>query len=165
MTGDYQTGKGDEGSPVFCADGMLGKLARWLRFMGFDTVYAGSESTDQQIITYVKDKGMILITSDRLMASMYRDSVLISSNAISDQIRAVISCFRPDPGKFMTRCSACNSLLRGINVESMDPRVPDSVKENHLAVMECPGCGRFYWQGTHYRSIIMKLNSILGDYH
>ncbi|MCL4341503.1 MAG: Mut7-C RNAse domain-containing protein [Candidatus Thermoplasmatota archaeon] len=164
MTGVYQTGKGSEGSPVFCADGMLGKLARWLRFMGFDTVYAGSESTDKQIISYVRDRGMILLTSDRLMASMYRDSVLIRSNVLSEQIREVISRFMPDPGKFMSRCSVCNSLLHEIKQEKVDLRVPDSVKENHLAVMECPGCGRLYWHGTHYPSILMKLNSILRDY-
>lgn len=164
MSGDYQTVKGDEGSPVFCADGMLGKLARWLRFMGFDTVYAGSEGTDQQIISYVKDMGMILLTSDRLMASMYGDSLLIRSNVISEQIRAVISRFRPDPGKFMTRCSVCNSTLHDIKLEKVDLRVPDSVKESRLAVMECQGCGRLYWHGTHYCSILMKLNSIMGDY-
>jgi uncharacterized protein with PIN domain len=162
MFGNCQETTEDRESQVFCADGMLGKLARWMRFMGFNTLYAGSTLSDLEIIAFAKGRSMVLLTSDRLLAASYDPSILICSTNLPEQIRRVVSAFRPDPSKFMTRCSVCNCIITKMESPGVNVKVPLSVTERGMEVMRCPGCGRLYWKGSHFDSIIMKINSIIG---
>lgn len=143
-------------SPRWLADEMLGRLARYLRFLGHDTEYVrGSE--DSEISQRARREGRTLLTRDRRLAASTPGSLLLESPELGEQIRAV---HRAYPTAQWTvrfeRCSLCNSLLVPWTPPSggeWPSEVPRDLVEKGLAVFECPGCGQRYWEGSHTRRI------------
>jgi uncharacterized protein with PIN domain len=144
----------------FVADSMLGKLARYLRIMGYDTVYQKTYS-DQKLVELVEE-GRVLLTRSNARFSKYPDSIFIDHDLIRDQLRAVdrnIGLNR-DQGKWFTRCSVCNGMLSDVNRELGRQHVPDFVLLSYPdKVRFCPSCGRFYWPGTHRERMLARLKN------
>jgi uncharacterized protein with PIN domain len=155
--------KSPEEVPKFMVDGMLGKLCRWLRFFGFDAEYAGCEISDSEVIFISQSQNRILVTSDRELASRFRNSILLSEKAIKRQIRRIVSEFPPDPEAFLSRCSLCNGELEQINLKGLRESLPESVYGRQLSVRQCKKCRKFYWDGTHQSSIMKTLRELTGE--
>ncbi|MDH7555712.1 MAG: Mut7-C RNAse domain-containing protein [Candidatus Methanosuratincola sp.] len=135
----------------FVADAMLGKLARWLRIIGYDTEYLPSAG-DDELISAAEGGGRLLLTRDgELFRRAVRrgvPAILIKSTAIVEELSEITRTLGLRlSGE--TRCPLCNELL----VEGGDgPDVPARGK-----VWECPRCRKFYWHGTHW----LKINETL----
>jgi len=138
-------------APRFAADRMLGRLARWLRVLGFDTAYR-SDLPGRRLLTVAAREDRIVLTRDaRLRCPRGRTRVLrIASDRFRDQLRELD---RAVPlggvGARPSRCVECN-----LEVEALDPgEVPDSVPEYVRATQRefqrCPRCRRIYWPATH----------------
>jgi len=144
----------------FVADSMLGKLARYLRIMGYDTVYQKSYS-DQRLSELVKE-GRVLLTRSHARFSRYPDSIFIDRDLVRDQLQAVdkkIGLNR-DQKKWFTRCSVCNSVLSKPDRAAAPQDVPDFVSFSYpQQVRFCPSCRRFYWPGTHRERMLERLKS------
>jgi len=154
------------GSFRFIVDENVGKLARWLRMMGYDTlIFTGVD--DSQMVTRALDEDRVILTRDtqimrrRAVAGGRVAAVLIRSDNPERQMRQVVEVlnldcqFRP-----FTVCLECNQLLEERSREQVQERVPPYVFQTQQRYMECPGCHRIYWRGTHWEAMSKKLENI-----
>ncbi len=143
---------------LFVADSMLGKLARYLRIMGYDTVYQSSY-TDQRLSELVME-GRILLTRDHAIARSYSNALLIDGDLVRDQLKEVDTALKlsRDHGNWFSRCLICNSSLSRVEGEAAREHVPDFVfLHYHDRISFCPSCRRFYWPGTHRERMAGRL--------
>jgi hypothetical protein len=142
----------------FVADHMLGTLAKWLRFLGYDTLYPDCID-DGELVRIARDEKRVLLTRDKEIArrkdGKHVKIILIKDKDVEKQVAEVFSyCgIKPDPGMFLSRCSVCNSPIEPVGQGEAGNRVPAGVFERHDRFWKCPGCGRFYWEGTHWTKI------------
>ncbi|MCX5867370.1 MAG: Mut7-C RNAse domain-containing protein [Proteobacteria bacterium] len=141
--------------PRFAADCMLGKLAKWLRILGFDTAYSNGWK-DRELLSLARAEGRVLLTRDTRLFRRVSGSdrvIFIENDSFRSQIQEVISHlnFLPPPERFFTRCSWCNHSLVDFPRGEARARVPDYVFETQESFAFCPGCERIYWGGTHRR--------------
>ena len=146
---------------LFLADAMLGKLARWIRICGFDICYADSTMIDSDILDKVAKSGRILITRDRELSIRSDSSLLIRSDRSDEQLLEFFRKYSPQPSKFFTRCTVCNGILDPVIHPYDGLTVPESVALRRLNVYVCRICHKIYWNGTHRKSIEIKLRSIM----
>jgi uncharacterized protein with PIN domain len=140
-------------------DHMLGSLARWLRFMGYDTAYP-EPGPDRFLIERAHSEDRILLTRDKELAARVRGAVLIRSDSLEDQIRevaAVLPLRLVDP---LSRCSLCNEILVPATTESVKDLVPEGVRSRHDIFWRCPSCNRVYWQGSHWDKMVTRLRDL-----
>lgn len=109
---------------------MLGKLAKYLRLMGYDTYYSNKSLADDEILEIAKKENRILITRDRDLASRYGKSYLLNSTDTIDQLKEIVKAFNLNTKRMMTRCSICNVELIKINKASVKGKVPEKVYGN-----------------------------------
>jgi len=155
----------------FIADSMLGRLARWLRLLGCDTLYY-PYIEDRRLIRIAGEEGRALITRDTRLVKMrgLRKFLLLHENDPFEQLKKVIITFNLNPfglrkGGFEThpysRCSLCNTPLESISKEHAKLHVPEYVYQTSESFKQCPACGKFYWKGTHPEKLRKKLMEIL----
>ncbi len=140
-------------------DHMLGSLARWLRFIGYDTAYP-EPTSDRDLIDMARREERILLTRDKELAGRVRDAVEIRSDDLDEQIRevaAVLPLRLIDP---LSRCSLCNSVLLPVSRNAIEELVPAGVRSRHEEFWRCPSCQRVYWQGSHWDKMVERLNHL-----
>lgn len=143
----------------FLADGMLGKLCRWMRFFGYDTEYAGSKLTDDEIVLICRNSNLILVTMDIELSRRLENSVLLRTFNTDEQLGIVTSRFHIDGELAMSRCPDCNGILTETDTVNSDS-VPRGISDRFRVFMVCSHCHKVYWKGTHYNSIIAKIAQI-----
>lgn len=146
----------------FICDRMLGKLAHWLRIIGYDTLY-NSDEPIPRLLSQMRDSKRILLTrSLRLLREItYPYKRWIESDLWQEQIRQVVLEFNLETQNFLlSRCSLCNILVEKTNVEIVRDRIPDYIAQNMDEFYTCPSCNRIYWNGTHCENIINKLKEV-----
>ncbi|AEH51713.1 Mut7-C RNAse domain-containing protein [Pseudothermotoga thermarum] len=137
---------------MFFADRMLGKLAKKLRLLGFDTLYL-SQIEEDEILKLCFETGRILITRNRElhMKALKQGirSLLLKSDSWRQQLVELSKVLDLKNADRMTRCSLCNAELILANPEKVKQKVPLYVQQIRNEFYECPVCGRLYWEGTH----------------
>ncbi len=147
-------------SPKFIVDFMLGKLARNLRLLGFDTVYI-RHLDRESLFSRMLEEERILLT--RAHCFPERDDVFITdSDDPYHQTREVIRAFKLIPHPF-ARCTVCNFPLESVEKTEVKEHVPPYVYRTHREFSRCPSCGRIYWKGTHYEKISRLISEILEE--
>ena len=142
----------------FVADCMLGRLAKWLRALGYDTHYQRYYRPGD-IENLVKE-GRLFLSRHRGKTDHYTHAVFIHANGVSDQIaelkkKAHLTSVRLT---WFSRCLVCNVLLTDAQIDSARENVPEYVfYENMAGIRLCPLCGRYYWPGSHRKSMIRQL--------
>jgi len=141
------------------ADQMLGKLAKWLRFLGHDTLYPSAED-DDELIKISREENRILLTRDRnlvLSKSKVHDLpgvCFIESDDPDLQLKQVVAELNLDLGdKILTRCSECNAKIIIVNKEQVKEHVPKGVYDRQETFWYCEACDKYYWQGSHYDKV------------
>ncbi|MCS7182422.1 MAG: Mut7-C RNAse domain-containing protein [Thermoanaerobaculum sp.] len=148
--------------PAFACDAMLGSLARWLRFAGFDTLYA-PHVDDWQLAARAHAEGRWLLTRDRVLAARTGPRVVCLTAAtlegqVAELRRRLGLEVRQE--EFCTRCSHCNGLLRPASQEEVRGLVPPFVATHASHFARCTLCGRVYWPGTHFPRILRRLEQL-----
>ncbi|MEM4481885.1 MAG: Mut7-C RNAse domain-containing protein [Desulfurococcaceae archaeon] len=144
--------------PKFVVDTMLGSLARWLRILGYDTLYE-REIEDWQILRRAELESRVIITRDRGLHNKAIKhglrSILIWEEDMSDRLAhiAVIAGIKLSVDLKRTRCPEDNTLLVKVEKEKVKDRVPEAVHRFHSDFWECPRCGKVYWIGSHWKMI------------
>ena len=148
-----------EKSPRFVLDTMLGELARWLRIMGYDTLYSRTY-TDNQILQVAERTGRIVVTRDwglyvrarkRGLRAVYIAGDRVVERLAELKLQTGIE-LRLDPG--LSRCPECNAKLVVVrDKEQVRGRVPPRSFEMYDTFYVCPRCGRVYWEGSHWRNM------------
>jgi uncharacterized protein with PIN domain len=135
------------------ADGMLGRLAKWLRLLGYDTAY-NNTATDLELAHRARAEGRVLLTRDReLAARRGLRTLLIQSQVLEEQVREVRNAVGPPPHPALSRCAVCNSVLEPVSPAGVADRVPPYVLRTQTEFHRCPGCGRIYWPGSHIQAM------------
>jgi uncharacterized protein with PIN domain len=144
----------------FLADNMLGKLARWLRIMGYDTAYAQNEE-DAELVARAEAESRILLTRDRELARRKGpQSLFIESILLDEQLRQVIEKFQLSVMEEL-RCTECNGVLVGVQATTLKGKIEQSVLERQNEFYMCNDCGKIYWKGTHWIHIEERLKGLM----
>jgi uncharacterized protein with PIN domain len=152
----------------FIVDHNVGKLAKWLRMMGYDSrFFTGSDDGD--MVKQALAEHRIILTRDsaimkrRVINNGQISAILIKSEDPEKQIRQVMNAleldcrFRP-----FTLCLECNEPLVERTPTEVHERVPPYVYKTQHQYMECPACHRIFWRGTHWEAMMRRLE-ILGN--
>jgi uncharacterized protein with PIN domain len=142
----------------FVADVMVGKLARWMRVLGFDVAYSNG-FRDDEIVCLSVSENRIVLTRDRELASRRAadECLLIESSDYKEQIRQVLRAFDLKTFRIFSRCLECNALLQNVDKEAVFERVPHYVYLTQDRFASCPSCNRVYWHGTHANEMLKRL--------
>lgn len=147
----------------FIADAMLGRLARWLRFLGFDTLYS-PDITDSKLIMLAREQDRFILTRDTRLIKVrgLKDYLLIKANNSFTQLLEVIDALKLKQFYPLSRCVKCNGQLAGISDKAeIKDLVPEYIFLNFNVFLRCLDCGKIYWEGTHPRRFKEKLGEIL----
>ena len=158
----YQRG-GGRIKKDFLVDHMLGKLARWIRFLGYHVLYPNPAMNDSDIIEKCKKDDLILITRDRELSERYKKSILVKSTSTDEQVKEFVTICGYSPSSLMTVCSICDGNLVPVSNDDVKGKVPDGVLENASSFWICDSCNKVYWNGSHYTRIRKTLESIIGE--
>ncbi len=151
--------------PRFAADAMLGRLARWLRLLGYDTHWE-CDIADADLVRLAISEGRAILTRDRALPQEWRVAgvFLLASDSPTEQLRQVMRAFDLEwRERLFTRCSLCNVPLATASRDAVAGRVPARVLSAHDTFGECPHCGKIYWHGTHTASIRERLARLEAD--
>jgi len=137
-------------NPKLVVDGMLGRTARWLRIMGFDTLY-DPRWNDGQLLAITRNEGRVLLTRDRELAGRAGvRSLLVKCLALEDRLRQVVQGLGLRVDRPFSRCLLCNRPLDAIPKEHVGERVPPRVFRSFDEFWICCTCGRIFWKGSHW---------------
>lgn len=148
----------------FVADGMLGKLTRWLRLAGQNVVYTSEfpkniENEDEFLINKAKEDYRTLLTRDlelhRQAIGRGVESIYLESDDIVNQLIEVSNHCEEKIKIDLTnsRCPICNGELEEVGKEEVSERVPENLLERHERFWVCVDCAKIYWPGTHWENI------------
>jgi uncharacterized protein with PIN domain len=149
----------------FVLDVHLGRLAAYLRMLGFDALY-GNSSRDDKLVRVSVDQQRILLTRDRglLRHGAVTHGYFVRQTESRLQLAEVVARFdlarslRP-----FTRCMACNAFLEEVPKEQVESQLPPQVAISFEEFRRCPECGRTYWKGSHYRRMQRWVNEFVNQ--
>ena len=148
--------------PRFIVDGHLGRLARNLRLAGFDTLYDPAWD-DAAIVQRAAAERRTILTRDKAMLrrSAVDRGYFVRNTAVGPQVAEVVRALQLESLlQPFTRCRECNTPLEDITIEEASARVPPRVAASHQRFKACPGCGRVYWEGSHYARMAAMLAAL-----
>jgi uncharacterized protein with PIN domain len=130
----------------------LGRLAKWLRIMGFDTEYFSEAASASLIIQALRDDRVIITRNHHLPASRGIKIIVLRSESVKKQLVEVLKSLNIQPVSDMmfTRCTLCNVVLEPAAATDVMHTVPEYVLKTQAKFLRCPECKRVYWQGTHW---------------
>jgi hypothetical protein len=149
----------------FVVDCMLGKLAKWLRVLGFDALYM-NRAEDRDLLLLARREKRILLTKDHglLQSAAGLPRLWVESDSWPEQLDQVLAAFNlREKAKPHSRCLACNVALRRVPKKSVRNLVPPFVFDQASAFASCPACGRLFWPGTHFRDMDRTIDRVLGE--
>ncbi|MGA2111421.1 MAG: Mut7-C RNAse domain-containing protein [Anaerolineales bacterium] len=147
----------------FVLDGHLGRLAAYLRLLGFDSLW-NSQLADQELARTSQQDQRILLTRDRglLKRKAVTHGYFVRSTLPADQLLEVVDRFdlrsRAQP---FTRCASCNGLLEPVPAAQVQHQLEPGTATHYHQFWSCTSCRKVYWQGSHYRRIRQLLDPIL----
>ena len=141
----------------------LGRLAKWLRILGFDAAYSSQVNFSALLVQALRDN-RIIITRNAHFINRARVTrfVHVYSDSPDQQLKQVLQQLKikPDEEMMFSRCIICNTQLCGIDKKQAKDRVPDYVFKTQDDFLTCPCCERIYWQGTHWGNVSKALKEI-----
>ena len=148
---------GPEGQTRFIADVNVGRLAKWLRALGYDTLFF-KEMDDDDLVRIGLAEGRVLLTRDsrlmerRVAALGPLKAILIRSEEVQLQLKQVVESLGLDcRGRPFSLCLECNQGLEPVPRSEVRTQVPPYVFETQASFHRCPSCRKVYWQGTHWQ--------------
>jgi uncharacterized protein with PIN domain len=148
----------------FVADVMLGRLAKWLRILGYDTLYSSSIGKDKLIEAALGEGRLLLTRRAELKNTRGIPSVVcVETNNVEEQLKQVIrECdLNIDPRSILSLCLKCNHPLEELSKEVAEGLVPDHVLHTTERFSRCPVCREIYWKGSHVSRMIRKVETLL----
>jgi hypothetical protein len=149
---------------TFVADCMLGKLAKWLKILGFDVLFF-SKAADKDLVDLSRREDRVLLTRDTGLierTAKRPNRLFVRSDDWEDQVVQVLDDLGLwDDVRPNTRCIECNLPLKALARERARNLVTPFVLEHASSFAICPGCDRVFWQGTHYGDMERKIERLL----
>jgi uncharacterized protein with PIN domain len=148
----------------FIADANLGRLARYLRMMGFDTMYQ-NDFEDKQIIECSLKERRIILTRDQgiLKHKVVTHGYWIRNTQVMKQIEEVVLRF--DLARHIhafTRCMICNGTISPVSKASIERHLQNGTKRDFNQFYQCDSCRKIYWKGSHYQRMKALVEEVQG---
>ena len=145
----------------FACDVMLGKLAKYLRILGFDAVYLKKVDL---LDHYEREDDPPYFLTRRRKAFAYEKTIYIKTENVQEQLKELRDLIKPfvDPDKVLARCINCNLPLAYVKKETIEHRLPEFVFHTYNAFKICPHCQRVYWAGTHTEHMAELIKEVTG---
>ena len=146
----------------FAADRTLGKLAKWLRILGFDTTFELDVPAERFYTQLEKDR--IVLTRTGTIKKQFRADrlVFITSNHLDVQLKQVIAetgiC--PADTRPLSRCIHCNVSIVDVSLDDVCGLIPDYIYETHNEFHKCLKCNRIFWPGSHTRRSLERIANL-----
>ena len=148
----------------FIADAHLGRLARYLRFLGYDTLYRNAWS-DRELVALAVAQQRILLTRDRgaLMHRTLTHGCYLRDDAPLAQLAALAQRLElsADPAR-PGRCMMCNEPLLPADKATVEARLLPQTRAHHDQFWRCPACDRVYWRGSHWERLRRSVDQAMG---
>ncbi|MGB9635774.1 MAG: DUF5615 family PIN-like protein [Thermoplasmata archaeon] len=141
----------------FVADHMLGRLARWLRLLGYDVIYPDAGKSDVDIIQIAKSEERILLTRDKKLAENASNAVLLKNMDVCGQIEELKEKLGIKVSLELTRCSECNSVIERVDTGFARGKVPERVLLRFSEFWYCRKCRKLYWYGSHVENMRVRI--------
>lgn len=148
----------------FIADGMLGKLTRWLRMLGYDVKYS-NKLDDSQLTMIAKKERRVLLTRDlklyRQATAKRVDAFYLQGEKEEEKLAEVARRFNIELDIDMTksRCPKCNTTVKPISKGKIEGKVERKTFIHYDKFWQCPECRQIYWQGAHWKRIRKTLKT------
>jgi hypothetical protein len=142
----------------FVADGMLGRLTRWLRLLGHDVKYSNTLE-DRQLIAIAKEENRILITRDFQLFQQATvkglETFYVEGQTEAEKLARLAKRFniKLEADMATSRCPKCNTQVELVAKEKVAEKVEESTFKYYSDFWTCPKCGQVYWQGAHWTKI------------
>jgi uncharacterized protein with PIN domain len=154
----------------FVVDHNVGRLAKWLRMVGFDTKFFTGEN-DSDMVEMALAENRIILTRDtrimerRVVADGRLKAILIESDRLEKQLAQVITVLGLYKSRFrpFTICLEDNEPLIGKTKDEVKDRVSPYVYQTQQQFVECPKCRRIYWRGTHWQAMSRQIEQSAGQ--
>lgn len=142
-------------TPRFVADANLGRLARYLRLLGFDCLYDNGYA-DADVARISAEQQRIVLTRDRrlLKRRIITHGLFVRAEAPREQVREILerldlyTLARP-----YTRCTRCNGVLENVAKQAVDSHLQPKTRRYYERFLRCPACGQIYWAGSHFERL------------
>jgi uncharacterized protein with PIN domain len=154
-----------QGLPRFILDNHLGRLAVYLRMLGFDALYR-NDFQDEELAQVSNREGRILLTRDKrlLMRNLVRQGYWLRSKIPRRQLEEVVRRFGlgaiAQPFK---RCVRCNEPLVIVRKEDVLHRLKPLTRQYYDEFRLCPACNQVYWKGSHYQRMCQLIEQVLSN--
>ncbi len=147
----------------FLADNMLGRLATWLRLVGYDTAYLPN-ADDPELARVARAEDRVLLTRDvELTHRRGVRTLLVESEQVEKQLSQVLHTFGLGVRQAFSRCAVCNIPLEPVDKSEVENDIPPYVRTTQDQFRRCPQCRRVYWRGTHWAHMIAQIEDALGS--
>jgi uncharacterized protein with PIN domain len=149
----------------FAAERTLGRLTKWLRLLGFDTISEPAAAYERFFEKLQPDR--ILLTRTGRIRDKFSSHrmVFVESNDPQAQLKQVIREVEIGPGQIrpFSRCLRCNLEILEIKKDSILGQVPDYILESHDRFRYCPNCKRIYWPGSHTKRSMERIGQLFRE--
>src|SRR5208337_4825897 len=150
----------------FLLDGMLGKSARWLRMLGFETLYL-KDSSDQELLSLAKRDSLILLTSDeelyRTAAMRNIETSLVHGHTEAERLAEVAKRYnlKLEIDTTISKCPMCGFSITEVSKENVEKLVLPTTFKLYQTFWVCTNvkCAKVYWHGSHWKKIEQTLES------
>jgi uncharacterized protein with PIN domain len=147
-------------APRFLVDAMLGKLARWLRVLGWDTEYVKGKGAEE-LLEHARKEERVLLT--RRQGLKDKCLIFIETETLEDQLSQLEGPYRVlTNARPFSRCLTCNAELVEVSKEDVKGKVPFFTYETQEHFYRCPSCGRIFWPGSHHKAMLQKIRKLRG---
>ena len=149
----------------FLADINVGKLARWLRVMGYDTALSDGRD-DSEMVGLALVQRRVLLSRDTRLAEHNEARtglvklIIFHTEDSWAQLRDLVESLQLRPRRTFSRCLECNEPLVSRKKAEVQGLVPLYVFQTQRYYRQCPSCGRVYWRGTHWARMLKKLEEL-----
>jgi uncharacterized protein len=146
----------------FIVDINVGRLAVWLRALGYDTLFI-NPIEDDALVEIAREDGRVILTKDtgilrrRLITSGEVKALYVEGDSWRQQLAQVVRELHLIGAPSFTRCIECNTSLEARTREEARAHVPPFVHRTQQEFVACPACGRYYWKGTHWKRMREEL--------
>lgn len=149
----------------FLADCNVGRLARWLRVLGYDAAFE-ARLADPQVVARALAEDRVLLTRDvdmirrRVIRGGTVRAVLLTDDRVEEQVRQVVRELGLVPDRVLSRCLDCNVELEPRAMGAVLDRLPPHVRRTQRRFSQCPSCERVYWPGTHWERMRERIAAL-----
>jgi uncharacterized protein with PIN domain len=147
----------------FILDAHLGKLAKYLRMLGFDTLYQ-NDFGDQEIIDIAQDENRIILTRDKLLLRSKRvdHGYYVRETEKHAQLIEIVKKFDLySQFRSFTRCMTCNAKLVKKDKSEIKDKIDSDTARIFNEFFHCPACDKVFWKGSHFERMEKLILSLL----